>query len=85
MGDIRTTDDGAAVIYVNGKGGKERSVPIEAGLLSVIETYLRSRAARFPGATKRKADVASSGLSQWPTRSPLFVGRDGERNTAIAN
>jgi integrase/recombinase XerC len=80
VGDIRTTDDGAAVIYVNGKGGKERSVPIEAGLLSVIETYLRSRAARF-GATKGKADVASSGLSQWPTRSPLFVGRDGERIT----
>ena len=48
VGDIRTTDDGAAVIYMNGKGGKERSMPIEAGLLSVIETYLRSRAARFP-------------------------------------
>ena len=46
VGDIRTTDDGAAVIYMNGKGGKERSMPIEAGLLSVIETYLRSRAAR---------------------------------------
>jgi integrase/recombinase XerC len=48
VGDIRTTDDGAAVIYMNGKGGKERSMPIEAGLLPVIETYLRSRAARFP-------------------------------------
>jgi integrase/recombinase XerC len=30
VGDIRTTDDSAAVIYVKGKGGKERSVPIEA-------------------------------------------------------
>jgi integrase/recombinase XerC len=28
--DIRTTDDGAAVIHVKGKGGKGRSVPIEA-------------------------------------------------------
>ena len=48
MGDIRTTDDGAAVLHVRGKGGKERSVPIEAELLAVIEAYLTSRAARFP-------------------------------------
>jgi integrase len=27
VGDIRTTDDRAAVIYVKGKGGNERSVP----------------------------------------------------------
>ena len=81
VGDIRTTDDGAAVIHVKGKGGKDRSVPIEAELLSVIEAYLDSRAIRFPGATKRKADVAGSALSRWPARSPLFVGRDGERIT----
>ena len=37
IGDIRTTDDGAAVFRVKGKGDKERSVPIEAELLSVIE------------------------------------------------
>jgi site-specific recombinase XerD len=81
IGDIRTTDDGAAIIHVKGKGGKERSVPIEAELLSVIETYLDSRAARFPGATRRKGDITSSPLSRWPARSPLFVGRDGERIT----
>ena len=81
VGDIRTTDDGAAVIHVKGKGGKDRSVPIEAELLSVIEAYLDSRAIRFPGDTKRKADVAGSALSRWPARSPLFVGRDGERIT----
>jgi site-specific recombinase XerC len=81
IGDIRTADDGAAVIHVKGKGGKERSVLIEADLLSVIEGYLSSRALRFPGATKRKTDVASSALSRWRARSPLFVGRDGERVT----
>jgi integrase/recombinase XerC len=81
VGDIRTTDDSAAVIYVKGKGGKERSVPIEAELLAVIEAYLDSRAIRFPGGTKRKAGDDTSGLSRWPTRSPLFVGRDGERIT----
>ena len=48
VGDLRTTDDGAAVIHVTGKGGKERSVPIESELLSVIEAYLGSRATRFP-------------------------------------
>jgi integrase/recombinase XerC len=78
VGDIRTTDYGAAVIHVKGKGGKERSVPIEAELLSVIEAYLDSRAARFPGMTKKNADAP---LSRWPARCALFVGRDGERIT----
>jgi hypothetical protein len=81
VGEIRTTDDGAAVIQVKGKGGKERSVPIEAELLSVIKAYLDSRAIRFPDAVKHKAAAASSNLSQWPTKSPLFVGRDGDRIT----
>ncbi len=80
VGDVRTTDDGAAVIHVKGKGGKERSVPIEAELLSVIETYLDSRAVRFPEADKRRAAVGS-GLARWSSRSPLFVGRDGQRIT----
>ena len=81
VGDIRTTDDGAAVIHVKGKGGKERSVPIEAELVSVIDAYLASRAIRFPGTERRKANAAASPLSLWPARSPLFVGRDGERIT----
>ena len=81
IGDIRTTDDGAAIIHVKGKGGKQRSVPVEAGLLSVIEAYLHSREHRFPHAARRKADVADCALSQWPARSPLFVGRDGQRIT----
>lgn len=46
--DIRTTQDGAAIIHAKGKGGKDRSVPIEAMLLGVNETYLDSRAVRFP-------------------------------------
>jgi integrase/recombinase XerC len=81
VGDIRTTDDGAAIIHVKGKGGKERSIPIEAELLSVIQTYLASRAIRFPGTVRRKTNAAASPLSQWPARTPLFVGRDGERIT----
>ncbi|WP_459971537.1 tyrosine-type recombinase/integrase [Mycobacterium sp. MUNTM1] len=80
VGDIRTTDEGAAVIHVKGKGGKERSVPIEAELLSVIQTYLHSRAVRY-SATEKRSATARSELSRWPARSPLFVGRDGERIT----
>ena len=79
--DIRTTDDAAAVIHVKRKGGKERSVPIEAALLSVIEVHLDRLAARFPGAVKRKAGDSDSPLSRWQARSPLFVGRDGERRS----
>jgi integrase/recombinase XerC len=73
VGDIRTADDGSAVILVKGKGGKERAVPIEA--------YLHSRTTRFPGTVKRNTDAAAAPLSHWPARSPLFVGRDGERIT----
>jgi integrase/recombinase XerC len=80
VGDVRTTDDGAAVIHIKGKGGKERSIPIEAELLSVIQTYLDSRAVRFPESEKRGA-AARFGLARWSARSPLFVGRDGERIT----
>jgi len=81
IGDIRTTDDGAAIIHVKGKGGKERSVPIEAELLVVIETYLDSRALRFPDAETRRA-TSGSGLARWSARAPLFVGSDGQRITA---
>ena len=80
VGDIRTTDDGAAVIHIKGKGGKERSVPIEAELLSVIQTYLDSRALRFPGSETRRA-TTGSGLMRWSARTPLFVGRDDQRIT----
>ncbi len=81
VGDVRTVDDGSAVIRVKGKGGKERSVPIEAALLAVVDTYLDTRATRFPDTTKRKVDVGVTGLARWPSRSPLFVGRDGDRIT----
>lgn len=80
VGDIRTTDDGAAVIHIKGKGGKERSVPIEAELLSVIQTYLDSRAVRFPDTQKRQS-ATGSGLQPWSASAPLFVGRNAERIT----
>ncbi|MDV7195707.1 MULTISPECIES: tyrosine-type recombinase/integrase [Mycolicibacterium] len=81
VGDIRTLDDGSAVINVKGKGGKERNVPIESALLEVIGTYMDSRAGRFPQGKKRTSSPKSTPLSGWPASVPLFVGRDGERMT----
>jgi integrase/recombinase XerC len=69
FGDIGTTVNGAEVIHV--KDNKERSVPIEAELLSVNETYLDSRAIRFPGGEKRQVTAAVSGLSRWSAGSPF--------------
>ena len=81
MGHIRTTDDGAAVIHVKGKGGKEPSVPIEAELLSVIEAFLTSRAVRFPGAAQRKADVAAPALSRCPRDPPEAMAQPRGRQS----
>lgn len=78
VGDIRTMPEGGAVIHVKGKGGKERSIPIEPQLLSIIEAYLDSRSARLPEEFKRSSAAHVRGLHRWPARSPLFVGRDGE-------
>jgi site-specific recombinase XerD len=75
IGDIRTTDVGG-VFHVRGKGNKDRRIPVEGGLINVVERYLDSRATRFPGRTK-----PAHGISAWPTVAPLFVGRDGERIT----
>lgn len=81
IGAIRTVAGSGAIIHIKGKGGKERSVPVEAQLLTVIEKYLDSRAVRLPETVKRDAAEGGSVLARWPTRSPLFVGRDGERIT----
>lgn len=81
VGDVRTVNDGAGIIHVKGKGGKDRAVPVEAELLRVMESYLDNRAIRFPDAVKRQAGLTVSGLSRWPARAPLFVGRDGQRIT----
>jgi site-specific recombinase XerC len=78
VGDIRTGTDGGAVLHVRGKGSKDRAVPIEVELLSVIEDYLDSRASRLPATLKSSA---GKGLSRWAANAPLFVGRDGQRIT----
>lgn len=79
VGDIHTTTDGGAVIHVRGKGNKDRRIPVEEGLIKVIERYLDSRAARFPATTKRRG--ASTGLGAWPVTAALFVGSEGDRIT----
>ena len=46
VADIRTGSGDGAVIYVRGKGDKDRTVPIEADLLEVLKTT--SIAGRHP-------------------------------------
>ncbi|MEM8922930.1 MAG: tyrosine-type recombinase/integrase [Actinomycetota bacterium] len=55
---------GDRVIGVRGKGNKERTVPLEPEVESVIVDYLESRLRRFPG--------------RLSARDPLFVANNGE-------
>jgi site-specific recombinase XerD len=79
VGDIRTTTEGGGVIQVRGKGNKDRRIPVEEGLIKVVECYLDSRAVRFPADTKRRGP--SNGIGAWPATAALFVGSDGHRIT----
>jgi site-specific recombinase XerC len=91
IGDIRTTDHRGAVTHVKAKG-EQRSVPLEAELLSVIETYLESRATRFLVRRKAKRISRSLRCRDGP-RDPRFssaatvnasrVGRWVPRVTAV--
>ena len=69
----------AQATHVRGKGGKDRRIPIEQKLIEVLDSYLDSRAVRFPGAMKRRP--TAGGLAAWAATAPLFVGSDGERIT----
>lgn len=63
---IRSIDGpaGERVIGVRGKGNKERTVPLEPEVETIITAYQESRARRFPG--RIAADA------------PLFVANDGQ-------
>jgi integrase/recombinase XerC len=55
---------GERYLKVRGKGGKERSIPIEPELDEVVTEYLASRRDRFAGRNPSRSD-------------PLFIGSDG--------
>ena len=55
---------GERYLKVRGKGGKERSIPVEPELDAVVGEYLQSRQARFAGRSPARGE-------------PLFVGHDG--------
>jgi site-specific recombinase XerD len=56
--------EGDRVIGVRGKGNKERTVPLEPEVESILVEYLESRLRRFPG--------------RLSTKDPLFVANSGE-------
>jgi site-specific recombinase XerD len=78
VGDIRAAD-GGGVLHVRGKGNKDRRIPVEEGLIKVLEQYLDSRLARFPGNAKRQG--ARAGIAAWAADAALFAGSDGKRIT----
>jgi site-specific recombinase XerD len=55
---------GERYLKVRGKGGKERSIPVEPELDAVVAEYLASRRDRFAGRIPARSD-------------PLFIGQDG--------
>ncbi|MBS2966676.1 tyrosine-type recombinase/integrase [Actinocrinis puniceicyclus] len=56
--------EGERYLKVRGKGGKERSIPVEPELDEVLAQYLESRRSRSAGRAPARSD-------------PLFVGQDG--------
>ncbi|MFH5229412.1 tyrosine-type recombinase/integrase [Antrihabitans spumae] len=80
VGQVRIVDDGSAVLHVRGKGNKDRHVPVESGLVVILERYLGSRSERHARlSTSRRRPGAK--LSSWEPTSPLFVGTTGDRIT----
>jgi integrase/recombinase XerD len=79
IGDITYTP-GRQRIRVRGKGGKERVVPVEQVAIEVLEDYLRSRRARFPGQVRARGVAEDAPIWEWfPPDAPLFVDRSGGR------
>lgn len=67
------------MLHVHGKGNKDRRIPFGKELLDVLEHYLQTRVTRFPQSRKRSADTDI--LSCFSSKTPLFLGADGERIT----
>lgn len=65
-------DTGARIVTVQGKGRKQRALPIEAPVVDVLEEYLVSRALRHPQNAKRGKNI----WSRWEPNAPLFVAVD---------
>ncbi|MFD4293300.1 tyrosine-type recombinase/integrase [Rhodococcus sp. NPDC058505] len=79
LGDLRDAADRGKVIHVHGKGNKQRVVTVEPVVVDVLGDYLDSRATRFPGTARRRADVGP--WERFAATDPMFVGRDGTRIT----
>ena len=79
--DLRDVDgaNGAKAVRVRGKGDKDRTVTIEAGLVDVLGEYLASRAIRFPHTGRVRARSDSTPWTRFRATDPLFVGPDGAR------
>jgi integrase/recombinase XerD len=67
-------------LRVRGKGDRDRRVPVEDGLETVLDGYLSTRRERFPHqANRRKLPDDPRAVDHFPTTAPLFVDRQGDR------
>jgi hypothetical protein len=76
---VSTTPDTTHLLLYAKAGEVARRTPVEQALITIVERYLESRAARFPVNTKRQR--ASASIAVWPATAALFVGSGGERIT----
>ena len=65
------------MIHVRGKGNKDRRIPVEEGLIRVLECYLDSRAVRFPADTSVEPEHRDR---TWPATAALFAGSNVRPN-----
>ncbi|NKS56174.1 tyrosine-type recombinase/integrase [Rhodococcus hoagii] len=75
LGDLRG-ESGERRFVVRGKGGDERSIPIEPPLEAILVDYLNDRAQRFPGSLRRRS-TADPIWKRYPADAALFVRYDG--------
>ena len=72
-------------LRIRGKGDADRTVPLDPGMLGLLEDYLATRGERFPAQPKkRQTTEGTPWRKRYASSMPLFVGRDGERLTESA-
>lgn len=74
-------EPGNEALRLFGKGGKERTFPVEPVLVDIIGRYLDSARKRFPELARKRVKDGASPYDYWAGDAPLILGRKGERIT----
>jgi len=82
--DLPAIDLEDRTVRVVGKGGKSRVVPIGRHAIDALRVWLAERSALLGGARDRPAGEDRAAAEHGVIRSPVFIGRSGNRLTARA-